>query len=391
MGSSMRELDQGLAWELATGGPWPDPATLQGDKAFMALALQAATGGVGVSNPNPPVGCVLVKEGRVIGRGAHLQAGEAHGEIMALRDAYARGEDPGGATAYVTLEPCCYHGRTPPCTDALIKARIRRVVVGVRDPNPRVDGGGVAILAASGIEVVENVLWGDCARFHAPFFKHIKTGMPWVVLKLALGSDGALGGPGQRRDVTPAGIQALAHALRRASGAILVGHGTVAVDDPRLTDRWPLPVPAHRRFWRVVLDSRGELPATARVWEPVPGQPALRAVVGDPAPLPGVEDLHLPPSEQGQGCSLRHLLHELASRGVDRVLVEGGPRLAAALMHQRLVDEFHEFRAEEAAGGPPVALAPPRSWRLHTQGGWPGGTWRIWREPFGTSIENGTP
>lgn len=386
----MPELDAALAWELATGGPWPKPDALQGDQAFMALALQEALKGVGLSNPNPPVGCVLVKAGRVLGKGVHTQAGEAHGEIMALRDAASRGEDPEGSTAYVTLEPCCYHGKTPPCTDALIKAKVRRVVVGVRDPNPRVDGGGVAILAAHGIEVVENVLWGECARFHAPFFKTIRTGMPWVSLKLALGADGSLGDPGGRMEVTPPAIQSLAHALRRASQAIVVGHGTVATDDPELSDRWPRPTPPHRRFLRVVLDSRAELAPDRRVWAPVDGQPALRAVLGDPPALPGVEDLHLPPAEQGQGCSLRHLLHELASRGVDRVLVEGGPRLAQAFMHQRLVDEFHEFRSDRPAGGPPVALMPPKSWKMLTQGTWPGGAWRIWREPFGTSIENGT-
>lgn len=387
----MRDLDAALAWDLATGGPWPDPAALSGDQGFMALALQEARKGVGLSNPNPPVGCVLVKEGRVIGRGVHTQAGEAHGEIKALRDAAARGEDPSSATAYVTLEPCCYHGRTPPCTDALLKAQVRRVVIGARDPNPRVDGGGVAILASHGVEVAENVLWGECARFHAPFFKFIRTGMPWVALKVALGSDGAAGPRGTRTRVTPEPVQALAHALRRASQALLAGRGTVATDDPSLTDRWPEPAPGHRTHWRVVLDSGATLTADRRVWRRVEGQPVLRVVLGHPPVLPGVEDLRLPPSEDGVGCSLRHLLHELASRGVDRVLVEGGPSLAQAFMGQRLVDELHEFRSGTPAGGPPVALFPPKSWKAHAQATWPSGTWTVWREPFGTSIENGTP
>jgi diaminohydroxyphosphoribosylaminopyrimidine deaminase/5-amino-6-(5-phosphoribosylamino)uracil reductase len=387
----MRELDAALAWDLATGGPWADPAAHSGDAVFMALALQEARKGVGLSNPNPPVGCVLVKQGRVIGRGVHTQAGEPHGEIMALRDAAARGEDPEGATAYVTLEPCCYHGRTPPCTDALLKAKIARVVIGVRDPNPRVDGGGVAILASHGVPVTENVLWGECARFHAPFFKFIRTGMPWVTLKVALGSDGAAGPAGARTEVTPQPVQALAHALRRASQAILVGRGTIAVDDPGLTDRWAEPAPAHRTFLRVVLDSAASLPASQRVWQTIEGQPVVRVVLGQPTPLPGVEDLRLPPAEDGLGCSLRHLLHELASRGVDRILVEGGPTLAQSFMRQRLVDEYHEFRSEVPAGGPPLALVPPRSWKAQAHATWPSGTWTVWREPFGTSVENGAP
>jgi len=387
----MRDLTPALAWDLAPGGPWPAPESLEGDRRFMALALHEATKGIGLSSPNPPVGCVLVRDGRVIGMGVHTRAGEAHGEIKALQDAAARGEDPAGATAFVTLEPCCYHGRTPPCTDALIQAGIRRVVVGVRDPNPRVDGGGLAILRAGGLEVTEGVLWGECARFHAPFFKLILTGMPWVVLKMALGADGALGPTGVQVQVTPERVQAMANAWRRASEAIAVGRGTVAADNPRLTDRWPEPATDHRRFLRVVLDGRGQLSSDRALWSPVPGQPALRAVTGSPEPLVGVEDLHLPPAEHGEGCSLRHLLHELASRGVGRVLVEGGPSLAQALMHQRLVDEYHEFRSDTPSGGPPLALSPPRSWKLHSQTGWPGGTWRIWREAFGTSLENGTP
>ena len=185
------DLNPAVAWALATGGPWPNAEALSGDAQFMALALQEGLKGVGLASPNPPVGCVLVKQGRVIGRGVHTRAGDPHGEIMALRDAEARGEDPGGSTAFVTLEPCCHHGRTGPCTLALIQAGIARVVVGVRDPNPRVDGGGLAILKAHGIAIEEGTLGAACTRFHAPFFKHIRTGLPWVSLKLALGSEHA--------------------------------------------------------------------------------------------------------------------------------------------------------------------------------------------------------
>lgn len=383
MPSPLPLLTAELAWDLACGGPFPDPAALSGDERFMAEALREAQRGVGLSSPNPPVGCILVKAGTILGRGVHARAGDPHGEIMALRDAEARNEEPAGATAYITLEPCCHHGRTPPCTDALLQAGITRVVVGVQDANPRVDGGGLAILRAQGLDVAVGVLGEACARFHAPFLKAIGTGLPWVTLKLALGSDGAVGPAGRPTEVTPPGVQGLAHALRRASDAILVGRKTVEVDDPQLTDRWPAPVPAHRTFWRIILDSQGLVPSTARVWHPVQGQPALRAVTGDPAPLKGVEDLRLPPDDSG-GCSLRHLLHELGARGVGRVLVEGGPTLARHLLAQGWVDEIHLFRGNRPAGGKPVNLGPTIAECLAPAAAFPGGTWEmahLWHNP----------
>lgn len=365
------------AWALATGGPWPVPVDQVGDARFMALALQEGLKGVGLASPNPPVGCVLVRGGRIIGSGVHTRAGDPHGEIMALRDAEAQGEDPKGSTAYVTLEPCCHHGRTGPCTLALIQAGVTRVVVGVRDPNPRVDGGGLAILRAQGLTVEEGVLGVACARFHAPFFKLIHTGLPWVALKLALGSDGSLGPVGRSTQVTPPEVQRLAHALRRASEAIVVGRHTIEVDDPQLTDRWPAPAAPHRSLARVVMDEAGQIPSTARVWSPVTGQPVYRAVTGDPMPLRGVEDLHLPP--EGRGCSLRHLLHELAALGVGRVLVEGGGTLAAAFLSQGLVDEFHRFQSDSPAQGPSLSLPLPAAWSLNASAHWAGGRWEIWR------------
>ena len=341
----------------------------------MALALREGTLGVGLASPNPPVGCVLVRDGRVIGRGVHTRAGDPHGEIMALRDAELRDEPTQGATAYVTLEPCCHHGRTPPCTDALVLAGVRRVVVGVRDPNPRVDGGGMAILQAHGIQVQEGVLQEACARFHAPFFKLIHTGLPWVMLKLALGSDGAIGPEGRSTQVTSPEIQKLAHALRRASEAIVVGRWTVEVDDAMLTDRWPAPTAPHRQALRVVLDSHGRLLPDRKVWQPVAGQPVLRAVVEDRPPIRGVEDLRLPPGEGG--CSLRHLLHELAARGVGRVLFEGGGDLARRLLEQGLVDEFHRFTSEMPATGKLVNLDTTRLPILRAQAAFQGGHWDV--------------
>jgi len=371
------ELTPEVAWALATGGPWPDPADLDGDARFMALALRVGLKGVGLASPNPPVGCVLVKAGLVIGSGVHTRAGDPHGEVMALRDAEARGEDPKDSTAFVTLEPCCHHGRTGPCTLALIQAGVTRVVVGVRDPNPRVDGGGLAILRSHGIVVEEGVLGEACARFHAPFFKHIRTGLPWVTLKLALGSDGSLGPAGQTTQVTPPEVQRLAHALRRASEALVVGRHTIEVDDPQLTDRWPAPTAPHRSFARVVMDETGLVPPTARVWAPVAGQPVFRAVTNEPTPLRGVEDLHLPP--EGRGCSLRHLLYELAAMGVGRVLVEGGGTLAGGFLSQGLVDEFHRFQSDLPACGPELILPIPTTWCLQASARWSTGRWEVWR------------
>jgi diaminohydroxyphosphoribosylaminopyrimidine deaminase/5-amino-6-(5-phosphoribosylamino)uracil reductase len=277
----------------------------------------------------------------------------------------------------VTLEPCCHQGRTGPCTLALLQAGVSRVVVGVRDPNPRVDGGGLAILRAQGVAVDEGVLGEACARFHAPFFKLIHLGLPWVSLKLAVGSDGALGPAGRTTSITPPEVQRLGHALRRASEAIVVGRHTAEVDDPQLTDRWAAPTAPHRTFHRVVMDNAGLVPAQARVWQPVAGQPALRAVTGDPEPLRGVEDLRLPP--EPQGCSLRHLLHELAARGVSRVLVEGGGTLVRAFLEQGLGNEFHRFVSVAPAGGTPLDLPLPPTWQIQALARWPGGRWEVWR------------
>jgi diaminohydroxyphosphoribosylaminopyrimidine deaminase/5-amino-6-(5-phosphoribosylamino)uracil reductase len=174
------------------------------------------------------------------------------------------------------------------------------------------------------------------------------------MLKLALGADGAMGPGDCPTQITSPEVQGLAHALRRASEAMVVGRHTAEVDNPQLSDRWPWPTQPHRQFLRVVLDREGRLSHSLRVWQPLPGQPVLRAVVGEPNPISGVEDLHLPPGPGG--CSLRHLLSELAARGVGRVLFEGGATLAQQLLDQDLVDVFHAFRSDSPAGGPALDL-----------------------------------
>ena len=372
----MLELTQESAWELATGGPWPKPEDLCGDEYAMAVAVRESLAGIGLSSPNPSVGCVLMKDGRIIGRGAHKRAGGPHAEVLAIQDAELRGEPVRGATAYVTLEPCCHFGCTPPCTDALLRTGVKKVVVGVRDPNPRVSGGGLAILSANGVEVIEGVLGDVCTRLHAPFFKSIQSGLPWIILKLALGADNGIGPTGVRTNITTPETQRLAHALRRACDGILAGRNTVAVDDPQLTDRWYEPAAPYRVFRRIVLDSRGSLNPNRRVWQNEDGHSTLRILTEAAAPIEGIEDLRLPPGSGG--CNLRHLLHELTLRGVCRLLVEGGPTLALQMLKDDLVDVLHVFRGAKPANGSIVTLDTGKLGLPSMLARFDGGVWEVW-------------
>lgn len=351
-------VPKALLWATATGGPWPSPQPGSGDDFFMAQALRAAMRGVGLASPNPPVGCVLVKDRRILGAGGHLHAGGPHGEILALAEARALGEGTEGAAVYVTLEPCCHHGRTPPCTEALLAAGITRVVVGMRDPNPRVDGGGMASLRERGVEVQEGVLGRSCAAFHAPFSKWIRTGLPWVVFLYRPG------GSDLRRPVARA-----IFALRRAAEAVVIGRRT-ALCDPVLKDDWPTPVPSNRQLLRVVMDPGGDLAPSRRVWAYLDHQPVLRATLAMREPLPGVEDCW--PAPGPGGFLLGSLLGKLALRGVGRVLIEGGPNLARALLIQGLGDEFHSLDGDPATM-PDALLADPAFERQRLP--LPGGAW----------------
>ncbi|MDR1840592.1 MAG: bifunctional diaminohydroxyphosphoribosylaminopyrimidine deaminase/5-amino-6-(5-phosphoribosylamino)uracil reductase RibD [Holophagales bacterium] len=377
----MLELTRESAWEIATGGPWPE--SLSGgerDEYYMLEAIRESMAGIGLSSPNPSVGCVLTKDGRIIGRGAHKRAGGPHAEVSAIDDAERRRESPTGATAYVTLEPCCHFGLTPPCTDALLRAGVKRVVVGVRDVNPRVAGGGLAILRANGVEVVEGVLRKACLRLHTPFFKSVRTGLPWVTLKLALGADNGIGPVGARTNITAPEVQRFAHALRRVNDGILVGRNTVEIDNPQLTDRWFEPSEPHRVLRRIVLDSRGSLSRECRVWQGESGHSAMRVLTEEALPIDGVEDLRLPPGPGG--CSLRHLLHEITLRGVSRLLIEGGPTLASRMLQDDLIDVLHIFRGAKPAGGLAVILdavkldSPSKFIRFN------GGVWEVWDRAY---------
>lgn len=208
------------------------------DEEYMQRALELAMRGCGWVNPNPLVGAVLVKDGRIIGEGWHPAFGQLHAERQALSDCRRRGEDPAGATIYVTLEPCCHTGKTPPCTEALIEAGIARVVMGAPDPNPKVDGGGVAQLEAAGIEVVQGVLVKECQEINAAFFHYIKTGKPYVILKYAITLDGKIATrTGKSKWITGKAARRRVHEDRQRYAAIMVGVNTVLKDDPMLTCR----------------------------------------------------------------------------------------------------------------------------------------------------------
>jgi len=311
------------------------------DHAFMAQALQLAEKGLYTTTPNPRVGCVIVKDGTVIGSGWHEKAGGPHAEVHALR---AAGEAARGATAYVTLEPCSHFGRTPPCADALIAAGVARVVAAMADPNPQVAGNGIAKLSAAGIETVAGLMAQEARELNIGFVARMTRGRPWLRLKVAMSLDGKtalnngvsqwITGPEARRD---------AHAWRARSCAILTGIGTVRDDDPSLTVR---EVATPRQPLPVVLDGWLELRPAARVLDG--GKALVFSSVSDEARTAalaarGAETICLP---DGTGkVDLHGMLTELGRRGINEVLVEAGARLNGALIQAGCVDELLIYQA----------------------------------------------
>jgi diaminohydroxyphosphoribosylaminopyrimidine deaminase/5-amino-6-(5-phosphoribosylamino)uracil reductase len=318
------------------------------DAQRMREAMVLAESAIGVSDPNPRVGCVIAESnGRTLGLGSTQQAGGPHAEVMALRDAQAAGNRLQGATAWVTLEPCAHHGRTPPCCDALIAAGIRRVVIAVEDPFPQVAGAGIERMRAAGIEV--SVMDGPCAEsaiaLNIGYFSRVLRGRPWVRLKVAASLDGrtALSNGGSQW-ITGTEARADGHRWRRRAGAVLTGIGTVVADDPRLDVRL---VPTTLQPLRVVVDSRARLALDARLLEP-PGQVLVVTSVDDPASARslrarGAEVIQLG-SPEGQ-VDLPGLLAELGRRGVNELHVEAGETLNAALLRADLVDEWLIYMA----------------------------------------------
>ena len=323
------------------------------DLGFMRTALALARRGLGAVWPNPAVGCVLVKDGRVVGRGWTQPGGRPHGETEALCRA---GAEARGATAYVSLEPCCHWGKTPPCTDALIKAGVRRVVVTLEDPDPRVAGNGIRQLRAAGLEVQTGLCAKAAAEVNAGFLNRLRLGRPLVTIKLATSLDGRIAtASGESQWISGPPARDRAHALRADHDAIMVGTGTALADDPQLTCR--LPGLGSRSPVRVVIDRNLRIPATARViadarsvstWIMTlrSADPAQRAAFA----ASGVNLIDVEPDHEGR-VDLAAALRAIGARGITRLLVEGGATLAAAFFRARLVDRLVWVHAPLLIGG----------------------------------------
>jgi len=317
------------------------------DARFMALALRLARRGLGNAWPNPAVGCVVVRGGRIVGRGWTQPGGRPHAEVEALKRA---GPAALGATAYVSLEPCAHYGKTPPCTMALLHAGIRRVVVATGDPDPRVDGNGLAQLRVAGVEVAFGTLRAEAEALNAGFFLKVRQGRPLVTLKLATSADARIATrAGESQWITGEEARTFGHQLRATHDAILIGSRTALADDPLLTCR--LPGLEARSPVRVVLDSALRLPATSRLVATAGELPTW--VVTRPHPAGeqaatlrsrGVEVIEADVRRDGK-LDPGAVLRALAGRGITRVLIEGGPTVATAFLGERLVDRLAWFRA----------------------------------------------
>ena len=316
---------------------------------FMTRALNLAERAQGRTSPNPAVGAVIARDGVVVGEGFTQPPGQPHAEVMALEQA---GAATRGADLYVTLEPCAFYGRTPPCADAIIAAGIARVHVGVLDPHPQVNGQGAARLRAAGIAVDVGVKGAQARRCHEAYLYSVQSGRPFVTLKMAMSADGKAAG-GETRYLTSQAALTHVHELRDRSDAIVAGVGTVIADDPRLTTRLARPDVRHPR--RFILDSRGRTPLNARVLQPdLPGQTTIVTTEAAPAErlrqfrACGVDVWPLPASK-GR-IDLAEFLRALHAAGVRSALLEGGPTLAAAFLNQNHVRKFLLFVAPLLVG-----------------------------------------
>ncbi|MBA1245024.1 bifunctional diaminohydroxyphosphoribosylaminopyrimidine deaminase/5-amino-6-(5-phosphoribosylamino)uracil reductase RibD [Pseudomonas japonica] len=339
------------------------------DHRFMARALELAEQGLYSTDPNPRVGCVIVQGEQVVGEGWHMRVGEPHAEVHALRQA---GEAARGATAYVTLEPCSHHGRTPPCADALLAAGVGRVVAAMQDPNPQVAGQGLARLAAAGIAVRAGVLEAQARALNPGFIKRMEHGLPFVRVKLAMSLDGRTAmASGESQWITGPDARRAVQRLRARSSVVLSGADTVLTDAARLTVRpgeLGLPEPmatlaAGRPPLRVLIDGRLRVPTNAAFFT---AGPSLVVCALSPSSPEGYEavaaDTLLLPGANGQ-VDLPGLLRELARRGANEVLVEAGPRLAGAFAQAGLVDEYRLFVAGLFMGS---SARPLLDWPLTT-------------------------
>jgi diaminohydroxyphosphoribosylaminopyrimidine deaminase/5-amino-6-(5-phosphoribosylamino)uracil reductase len=310
------------------------------DHEWMSLALQQAEVGLYSTSPNPRVGCVIVKDNQIIGQGAHLTAGEAHAEVMALRDAQTKHpEKIQGATAYVTLEPCSHFGRTPPCADALINAGIQRVVAAMQDPNPEVAGNGLARLAAAGITVEHGLMEAQAQALNAGFISRMLHNKPLVRLKIAASLDGRTAlANGESKWITNEYARADVHHWRARSCAILTGIGTVLADNPHMNVR---NLNTNRQPLRVVVDSALKTPINANILKN--GETLIAYANASAREIAGLEQagaslIHLP-NTNGKVC-LASLMKVLSARGINELMVEAGQKLNGALIAADCVDEL---------------------------------------------------
>lgn len=366
------------------------------EEKHMRRALELARQGEGKTSPNPMVGAVIVKDGRVIGEGYHESFGDLHAERNALKAAVP-GEQVRGSELYVTLEPCCHHGKTPPCTEAIIGAGISRVIIGSSDPNPKVSGKGVQALRQAGITVEEGFLKEECDALNPVFFHYISTGLPYVVLKYAMTADGKIAAAsGKSKWITGEAARNDVQRLRSKYAGIMAGIGTVLADDPLLTCR----LPGGRQPVRIICDSFLRLPPESQICRTAPEVPTLAAALsrteweqrameagGDPAEAAreyqrrrdclesrGVRVLELPPAEkkqiphsaekmrqlpsagkeqaaQNSAVDVRALMEQLGGMGIDSVLVEGGASLNFSMLEAGLVSRVCAYIAPKLLGG----------------------------------------
>ena len=333
------------------------------DSKYMEIAIKLAAKGAGYTSPNPMVGAVIVKDGQIIGAGYHERCGQLHAERNALADCRRRGNDPEGATIYVTLEPCCHYGKTPPCTEAIIENRLAKVVIGSRDPNPLVSGKGAAILRNAGIEVVEDFMGEACDALNPIFFHYITTGLPYVVLKYAMTMDGKIATyAGNSRWITGGEARANVHWDRHRLSGIMVGVGTVIQDDPMLTCRLEKDQTMESGGQgscnpvRIICDTHLRTPLNAKV---VTTTAEARTIIACSCPDrdrqqpyldAGCEIVTVGKNTEGH-LDLRELMEKLAEQSIDSILLEGGGQLNWSALEAGIVTRLQAYIAPKLFGG----------------------------------------